>query len=70
MYRQGRAAAVSYTHLDVYKRQVFTLPGAKPPEIARKALAHAKDYGNDIVILDTAGRLQIDEVLMLSLIHI
>ena len=28
---------------------VFTLPGAKPPEIARKALAHAKDYGNDIV---------------------
>ncbi len=35
---------------------VFTLPGAKPPEIARKALAHAKDYGNDIVILDTAGR--------------
>ena len=43
---------------------VFTLPGAKPPEIARKALAHAKDYGNDIVILDTAGRLQIDDVLM------
>ena len=43
---------------------VFTLPGAKPPEIAKKALAHAKDYGNDIVILDTAGRLQIDDVLM------
>ena len=47
---------------------VFTLPGAKPPEIARKALAHAKDYGNDIVILDTAGRLQIDEVLMQELV--
>ncbi len=44
--------------------QVFVLDGAKPPEIARRALAHAKDYGNDIVILDTAGRLQIDEVLM------
>ena len=43
---------------------VFTLPGAKPPEIAKKALAHAKDYGNDIVILDTAGRLHIDEALM------
>ena len=49
---------------------VFTLPGAKPPEIARKALAHAKDYGNDIVILDTAGRLQIDEVLMQELVQI
>ena len=49
---------------------VFTLPGAKPPEIARKALAHARDYGNDIVILDTAGRLQIDEVLMQELVDI
>ena len=49
---------------------VFTLPGAKPPEIARKALAHAKDYGNDIIILDTAGRLQIDEVLMQELVDI
>ena len=43
---------------------VFTLPGAKPPEIAKKALAHAKDYGNDLVIIDTAGRLHIDEELM------
>ena len=50
--------------------QVFTLDGAKPPEIARRALAHAKDYGNDIVILDTAGRLQIDEVLMDELVQI
>ena len=49
---------------------VFTLPGAKPPEIARKALAHAKDYGNDIVILDTAGRLQIDDQLMDELVRI
>ena len=50
--------------------QVFALDGAKPPEIARRALAHAKDYGNDIVILDTAGRLQIDEVLMDELVQI
>lgn len=49
---------------------VFTLPGEKPPAIAKKALAHAKDYGNDIVILDTAGRLQIDEVLMQELVQI
>ncbi len=43
---------------------VFTLPGAKPEEIAAKAYAHAKDHGNDIVILDTAGRLHVDEELM------
>ncbi len=43
---------------------VFTLPGAKPEEIAAKALAHAKDHGNDILILDTAGRLHVDEELM------
>ena len=46
---------------------VFTLPGAKPPEIAKKALAHAKDYGNDIVILDTAGRLHTSPELMREL---
>ena len=46
---------------------VFTLPGAKPPEIARKALAHAKDYGNDILILDTAGRLHTSPELMREL---
>ena len=36
-------------------------------EIARKAVAYAKDYGRDIVILDTAGRLHIDEELMAEL---
>ena len=43
---------------------VFTLPGEKPPAIAKKALAHAKDYGNDIIILDTAGRLHNKQNLM------
>ena len=44
---------------------VFTLPeGAKPQEIAKKAVLHAKDHGNDIVLFDTAGRLHIDETLM------
>lgn len=43
---------------------VFTLPDAKPAEIARRAAAHAKDHGNDIVLLDTAGRLHIDQELM------
>ncbi len=44
---------------------VFTL-GDKisPVEIAKAALEHAKKNGFDMVFLDTAGRLQIDEVLM------
>ena len=43
---------------------VFEMGTEKPVKIAREAVKHAKDYGNDIVILDTAGRLHIDEVLM------
>ena len=31
---------------------------------AQEAVRHAKDYGNDYVIIDTAGRLGVDEVLM------
>ncbi len=44
--------------------QVFEMGQISPIVIAKQALAHAKDYGNDIVILDTAGRLHIDEKLM------
>ena len=43
---------------------VFEMGTENPVKIAKKAIAHAKDYGNDIVILDTAGRLHIDEKLM------
>ena len=43
---------------------VFTMGTEKPEIIAKKAIAHAKDYGNDIVILDTAGRLHVDQELM------
>ena len=46
---------------------VFELGQIDPREITRRALAHAKDHGNDIVILDTAGRLHIDEELMQEL---
>ncbi len=43
---------------------VFEMGQGDPVEIARKAILHARDYGNDILILDTAGRLHIDEELM------
>jgi len=43
---------------------VFEMGQQDPVTIAKKAVLHARDYGNDIVILDTAGRLHIDEELM------
>ena len=43
---------------------VFEMGQENPVSIAKAAVRHAKDYGNDIVILDTAGRLHIDEKLM------
>lgn len=43
---------------------VFEQGQGNPVEIAKNAIAHAKTHGNDIVFLDTAGRLHIDEVLM------
>ena len=35
-----------------------------PVKIAENALKHARDHGNDLVLLDTAGRLHVDEALM------
>lgn len=46
---------------------VFEMGQDNPVKIAKKAIAHAKDHGNDIVILDTAGRLHIDTELMQEL---
>ncbi len=46
---------------------VFAMGTAKPEEIAKRAVAHARDHGNDIVILDTAGRLHVDQELMAEL---
>ena len=43
---------------------VFEMGQTNPVTIAKEAIKHAKDHGNDIVILDTAGRLHIDEALM------
>lgn len=43
---------------------VFEQGQGDPVEIAQAALRHARDYGNDLVFLDTAGRLHVDEALM------
>lgn len=43
---------------------VFEKGTQKPEKTAQEAVKHARDYGNDFVILDTAGRLHIDTELM------
>ena len=43
---------------------VFEQGQGDPVKIAENAIRHARDYGNDMVFLDTAGRLHVDETLM------
>ena len=45
--------------------EIFKIEGEKNPvKVARKAVNHAKSTGCDVVIIDTAGRLHIDEDMM------
>src|SRR5947209_7572662 len=64
-----RPAAV--TQLQTLGKQidvpVFHEPGKKPPELAQAAVKYAQDSGLSFVVLDTAGRLQINEELMREL---
>ena len=61
-----RLAAI--TQLQVVGQQldipVFEMGQIDPVTIAREAVKYAADHGNDMVFLDTAGRLHIDETLM------
>ena len=43
---------------------VFQMGQSDPVDIAKAAVEHAKKHGNDMVFLDTAGRLHVDEALM------
>ena len=43
---------------------VFQMGQIDPVDIAKAGIEHAKKHGNDIVFLDTAGRLHVDEELM------
>ena len=46
---------------------VFQMGQTNPVDIAKAAIEHARKHGNDMVFLDTAGRLHIDEALMKEL---
>jgi signal recognition particle subunit SRP54 len=43
---------------------VFSIRGMPPVDLCRMAVAQARNVGRDVVIVDTAGRLAIDETLM------
>ena len=61
-----RPAAI--TQLEVVGQQVdvpvFQMGQVDPVDIARAGIEHARQHGNDIVFIDTAGRLHVDEELM------
>ena len=44
--------------------EVFEMGNEPPSKISQEAVSYSKDHGNDVIIVDTAGRLHIDEPLM------
>ncbi|TVR01517.1 MAG: signal recognition particle protein [Deltaproteobacteria bacterium] len=46
---------------------VYTVDGGNPPDIAEEAVAHARATDRDVVLIDTAGRLAVDDLLMTEL---
>ncbi|MCI9372524.1 MAG: signal recognition particle protein [Lachnospiraceae bacterium] len=65
-----RPAAIKQLQINGEKQQVdvFSLgEHHKPVDIAKAALEHARKEGHNVVILDTAGRLHIDEEMMAEL---
>jgi len=65
-----RPAAIKQLQINGEKQdvEVFTIPDSKKPvEIAKEAVLYAEKNGHNIVILDTAGRLHIDEDMMQEL---
>lgn len=67
-----RPAAINQLKIVGEKAQadVFEKGQGNPVKIAAEAIEHAKKYGYDTVIVDTAGRLHIDEALMEELENI
>ena len=68
-----RPAAIKQLQVNGEKQgvEVFSMgENHKPANIAKAAIEHAQKNGNDLVILDTAGRLHIDEDMMAELIQI
>ncbi len=67
-----RPAAVEQLKTIANQIQVpcFSMANTSAEKIATKAVEYAKENNHNVVIIDTAGRLQIDEVLMQELVNI
>ena len=68
-----RPAAITQLQINGEKQgvEVFSMGDKqKPVDIAKAAIEHAKSHGFNVVILDTAGRLHVDESMMQELIEI
>ncbi len=67
-----RPAAIKQLQVvgSTYNIPVFEMGQGNPVEISKKAVEFANNNGHDIVIIDTAGRLHIDEELMDELVNI
>ena len=68
-----RPAAIKQLQVNGEKQgvEVFSMgDGHRPADIAKAAVEHAKKNGLNVVILDTAGRLHIDEDMMDELVEI
>ncbi|QED38902.1 signal recognition particle protein [Antarcticibacterium arcticum] len=68
-----RPAAINQLHVvgDQIGVEVFSDEGNQDPvKIAQAAIAHAKQNGHNVVIIDTAGRLAIDEAMMTEIANI
>jgi signal recognition particle subunit SRP54 len=68
-----RPAAINQLHVvgDQIGVEVYSEPENKNPvQIAQNAIAHAKQNGFNVVIVDTAGRLAIDEAMMAEIANV
>jgi len=68
-----RPAAINQLHVvgDQIGVEVYSEPDNKNPvDIAQKAIAYAKQNGFNVVIVDTAGRLAIDEAMMTEISNV
>ena len=68
-----RPAAINQLHVvgDQIGIEVYSEEGNQDPvSIAKSAIAHAKQNGNNVVIIDTAGRLAVDEAMMTEIANI
>jgi signal recognition particle subunit SRP54 len=68
-----RPAAINQLHVvgDQVGVEVYSEEGnMNPVEIAQNAIAHAKKNGHNVIIVDTAGRLAVDEEMMTEIANV